>query len=162
DGAGTKMPLFDHARLVEALSKAAPASKLNASHLDVISAAPTDSGGTVTVRVGPDSVFVCDLNSYTCVPKSLPVAKPDELPSPDGTQSLGARSDNLWVRDVSDGKERQLTTDGLPYFSYGKSPDTSLTAIVAQRAKRPQSPVAAIWSPDGRKVVAARTDERSI
>jgi dipeptidyl aminopeptidase/acylaminoacyl peptidase len=72
-----------------------------------------------------------------------------------------ARGDDLWVRDLKSGAERQLTSDGEPYFSYVKPPDTSLTTL--PRMRNPALPrPRGTWSPDGRAFLGQRFDERAV
>ena len=87
--------------------------------------------------------------------KHGPLIKADKEPgviSPDKTKEVFVRDYNLWVRSLVDGKETQLTTDGIKDFGY--STDNagwvhSNRAVVA-------------WSPDSKKVATYKQDQRSV
>lgn len=84
-----------------------------------------------------------------------------ELPSPDRRWALRLVDDNLHVRDIAADTERRLTTDGAPLHGWGGSPGTNLEPVTQARSGRVPLPVAA-WSPDSRRIVAHRIDERSL
>jgi dipeptidyl aminopeptidase/acylaminoacyl peptidase len=70
--------------------------------------------------------------------------------SPDGKRAVFLRDWNLWVREISTGAEKQLTTDGVK--DYGYATDNagwihSEHAIVA-------------WSPDSKKLATFQQDQR--
>ncbi|HKV98698.1 MAG TPA: DPP IV N-terminal domain-containing protein, partial [Vicinamibacterales bacterium] len=72
--------------------------------------------------------------------------------SPDGTRGVFIRDWNLWVRDMSTGQEKALTTDGQKYFGYATDNagwSGSDRAIVS-------------WSPDSKKVATQQQDERQV
>ncbi len=72
--------------------------------------------------------------------------------SPDGTKAVFIRDWNLWVKDVSSGQERTLTTDGVENFGYATDNagwKTSANAVVK-------------WSPDSRKIATQQQDERLV
>ena len=72
--------------------------------------------------------------------------------SPDGSKSVFIKDFNLWVKDISTGKENQLTTDGVKDFGYATDNagwKHSDRAIV-------------LWSPDSKKVVTFQQDQRNV
>ncbi|AHG92394.1 peptidase S9B dipeptidylpeptidase IV domain protein (plasmid) [Gemmatirosa kalamazoonensis] len=72
--------------------------------------------------------------------------------SPDGRKGAFVKDWNLWVRDMTSGQERALTTDGTKWFGYAIDNagwSTSDRAMVA-------------WSPDSRKIATQQQDERSV
>ena len=72
--------------------------------------------------------------------------------SPDGKRAAFIRDWNLWVRDVSNGQEKPLTTDGVKDFGYATDNAgwvTSDRAIV-------------LWSPDSKKIATQQQDERKV
>ena len=83
------------------------------------------------------------------------------LISPDGRWAVSARDANLVLRDMDSGNERPLTDDGEPHYSYGKSPDSNTFAVTARVAGIPLPPMA-LWSPDSRRLLTARLDERRV
>jgi dipeptidyl-peptidase 4 len=159
---GQKTPAFDHQRLAVAALKAAPNSAIHADELNVVAIEPEGAAFRVKLRVLPNLTVSYELASYTCVNSLLPSNKPDELVSPDGHRAVFTRNDDLWIRDRNTGQERQLTTDGEPFFSYGKLSDHSFVTIPHLRNHSKIPPVGVAWSPDGKILVGTRTDERSI
>ena len=159
NAAGERSPLFDHRRLAEAL---APLAVSSAAHLEVIGVETRGPHRTVSVRLSPDLTARCDLETYRCEPKPVPPTRPDEIPSPDGSQAVFARENNPRLRHRGSGQQRQLTRDGEPFFAYGKLPDTSLTTVPVLRRHAPLAPVDVSWTPDGKKLIVGRKDERAI
>lgn len=94
--------------------------------------------------------------------EAAPVGPEGIIISPDGSLAVFARDHNLWVRQLSNSVERQLTKDGEEYFAYGKLPDNSLRTIPMRRATKPTAPVGVQWSPDSRRLLVTRTDERNV
>jgi dipeptidyl aminopeptidase/acylaminoacyl peptidase len=70
--------------------------------------------------------------------------------SPDGTKAAFIKDYNLWVKDLTTGKETQLTTDGVKYFGYA-----------TDNAGWKHSDKAILrWSPDSKKIATFQQDER--
>ncbi len=172
---GERRPLFDHQALASAVGEAL-ASQAGVDGPSDLEAPPTPTDlGLEGVAYDPenetltgmstasgDSVSLrCDLRAMSCEAVDTPTPEPGLLASVDGRLVALRRADNLYVRDVERGIERQLTTDGAPYYSYGAVPENSLTAIPSQKAGT-TPPLAATWSPDGRHLVTARLDERDL
>ncbi|HEY6953470.1 MAG TPA: DPP IV N-terminal domain-containing protein [Bacteroidota bacterium] len=72
--------------------------------------------------------------------------------SPDGKLEAFIRDWNLWVRNVSSGKEQQLTTDGEKNFGYATD---NAGWISSDRA-------ILLWSPDSKKIATQQQDERNV
>ncbi|MEO8452891.1 MAG: prolyl oligopeptidase family serine peptidase, partial [Gemmatimonadota bacterium] len=70
--------------------------------------------------------------------------------------------DNLFVREVATGRETQLTSDGAPYYSYGKLPESALITITRKKTGMVLPPTNSAWSPDGRYLIVPRVDERNV
>jgi hypothetical protein len=83
------------------------------------------------------------------------------LHSPDGRFAVSGRDSNLILRNMESGEERALTRDGEPGYAYGKSPDSNTFAVTARVAGIPLPPMA-IWSPDSRRLLTSRLDERRV
>ena len=83
------------------------------------------------------------------------------LLSPDGRLAVSGRDSNLILRSMGSGEERALTGDGEPAYAYGKSPDSNTFAVTARVAGIPLPPMA-IWSPDSRRLLTSRLDERRV
>ena len=72
--------------------------------------------------------------------------------SPDGKRAVFIRDYNLWVRELANGQEKQLTTDGVKDFGYATD-NAGWT-----RSDR----AIALWSPDSKKVATYQQDERKV
>jgi len=170
---GTKAPAFDNARLASALS-VATRQRVEAARLSVSEFRPDPGGGfSVTMRA---SKFHCDAAAMRCkaepappseeqipqkpggIPGSKPAARPaiarrhagEENLSPDKKLAAFIRDNNLWVKTVATGEEKQLTTDGV--LDYGYATDN---------AGWQHSDAAVLtWSADGRKIATFQQDQR--
>jgi dipeptidyl aminopeptidase/acylaminoacyl peptidase len=73
------------------------------------------------------------------------------------------RDSNLWLKEVKSGAEHQLTTEGTAHFAYGH---IHLQAddgrVRRRRAGEPEPLTGALWSPDGRYILALRHDLRNV
>jgi dipeptidyl aminopeptidase/acylaminoacyl peptidase len=72
--------------------------------------------------------------------------------SPDGKLGAFIKDDNLFVRDVASGQERQLTTDGVKDFGYATDN--------AGWAKSDRAIL--VWSPDSMKIATFQQDQRGV
>ncbi|MFN3651043.1 MAG: DPP IV N-terminal domain-containing protein [Armatimonadota bacterium] len=149
---GTRAPAFDHARLAEALSRAA-GTDYTADRLPFDRIALEENG--VRFNVG-EKGWKVDLTAFTAAeaePLPAPPAPEDRRrgpggrpagpPPPPGARRVVLRDHNLYFRE-RDGEEWALTTDGKADDSY------------EQRV---------YWSPDGKKLVAIQAvpgDERKV
>jgi len=77
---------------------------------------------------------------------------PEEVISPDGRYSAFIHNWNLWVREIKTGRQRALTTDGIPDFGY---------ATDNAGWKQSDKPILS-WSPDSRKIATFRQDQRHV
>lgn len=75
-----------------------------------------------------------------------------EVASPDGKKVAFIRNWNLWIRDVADKKETQLTTDGVK--DYGYATDNA-------GWKKSDRPIL-LWSPDSKKIATFQQDQRHV
>jgi dipeptidyl aminopeptidase/acylaminoacyl peptidase len=143
-------------------------TKVEAAKLGVTEYAEGANGG-FAVTTG-EGVFDCDAAVSACteepkppVPEETAEKKPgakkavigrrhaggDNL-SPDKKLAAFIRENNLWVRTVATGEERQLTTDGVEDFGYATDNagwQHSGGAIVT-------------WSADGKKIATFQQDQR--
>lgn len=103
------------------------------------------------------SLWRCNLQNYECTKVASSVKNDfsrnrNEEVSPDGTTSAFIKDYNLWVRDLSTGKETQLTTDGIKDFGY---------ATDNAGWKHTDGPILR-WSPDSRKIATFQQDQRKV
>ncbi len=73
-------------------------------------------------------------------------------PSPDGKRAAFIRDWNLWVRDLTTGQDRQLTTDGVKDFGYATD---NAGWIRSDRA-------IVLWSPDSKRIATFQQDDRPV
>jgi dipeptidyl-peptidase-4 len=81
---------------------------------------------------------------------------PEEARSPDGRWALVRKGYDVWLRSLTDGTERQITTDGVQRFSYGGQDG------LMQFRKLEPSRTVALWSPDSRRVAFEKVDDRGV
>jgi len=79
-------------------------------------------------------------------------------PSPDSTMEAFTRDGNLWVREIADGTERQLTSDGGGLISNGYASWVYYEEILG----RPSRYRAFWWSPDSRRIGFYRFDDSPV
>ncbi len=148
---GTKAPAFDTAALLESLNAAGLGGR-DATRLYFAGFEPDFDKNSAIVTVRGER-YECGLaQPYGCQKLA---AQPGEGPgvlSPDGTRAVFIRDWNLWVRDVSTGAERQLTTDGVENFGYATD----------NAGWKHSDQAIVIWSPDSRKVATFQQDQRAV
>src|ERR1700733_2303606 len=160
--AGVKSPAFDHAALARALSavlgdeRAGHASLASLTHVEL-----SDDLTHLTGQIDKKSVD-CNVKMLECRLFDTPAPAPELLRSPDGRRAALVRDDNLFVREMDTGDERQLTTDGAPFYSWAKLPDNSFNTLVRQKSAAKTPPYETYWSPDGRYLIAPHIDERKV
>jgi dipeptidyl aminopeptidase/acylaminoacyl peptidase len=95
--------------------------------------------------------YQCNIESYLCELTKNAIIK-NELVAPNGEQAVFIRQHNLWLRDLNDNSEKQLTTDGVENFGYS----TNNAGWV--RGKKP----VVKWSPDSKKLTTFKHDGRNV
>jgi hypothetical protein len=78
----------------------------------------SDTGGAEFMMVTPDGVRVPVSDQ---APDANTPTAPGMLVSPDGKWAVFTHDDNLVVRELKTGSDRKLTSDGEPYYSWGKA-----------------------------------------
>jgi dipeptidyl aminopeptidase/acylaminoacyl peptidase len=164
----TAAPAFDNAKLAAALSVAGK-KKVEAGKLGIAEYVAEYKGFAVTTRAGK---FHCDASVTKCTKEpeppteeattvkagTKPAAKAPagrrkagaENLSPDKSMAAFIRDNNLWVRTVATGAEKQLTTDGVTDFGYA-----------TDNAGWQHSDAAILtWSADGKKIATFQQDQR--
>lgn len=159
-GAVSRERAFDHPRLAAALSVAADTTyepwRLPFEHL-----AFSADLSEVRVQTDDSTAWSCDREGRACRPWEGHVEPPvDEDASPDGARVAFERDDDLWIRDAATGRERALTDDGDADVGWANHPEYRDYATHVRNAV-PRPPVTA-WSPDGRRILTHRLDERGV
>lgn len=138
--------LFDHKALADALAKATGKS-VEAGNLYLDWLSVDKSTGSLSFvfnkhnwQYAPGDGQLTDCGAVPVVPQRHWMEVDDEkeadpVASPDGRYTAYIREDNIWVREIATGKERQLSVDGTKGNYY--------SAYIR-------------WSPDGRKVAACK------
>ena len=158
--ANTRALLFDHARLAAVMSLAAD-STYDGDRLPFRAFRFGNDGDdetSIEFRAGRRQ-FACNIVKYTCAAKDTTYNESPFVLSPDKKWEAFVVRHDLYVRSRGGRDSVRLTTDGEEYFSYG------ILAIRPQQALRP-SPLGrrpnVRWSPDSKKLLVARQDERSV
>ena len=157
----TRGAAFDHARLAAALSMAADTSyvpnKLPFQEFEF-----TEGGDAIRFHLADSVRWTCDITEYQCAgPDSVPRHPRHEIRSPDGAWVAFQREENLWIRAVDGGEEVQLTDDGEQHYGYAVQPEGCCQEITTRRSGVEPPPVLE-WSPDSKRIVTHRYDERDV
>jgi len=139
-------PAFDHEDLAIALSEATGTS-FGAYELPIRALELVEGG--VRFRSGEYVWFCIPQGECTATTSITP---PASVVSPDGQQAAFIQDNNLWLRDLTSGQDRALTTDGFDDFGYA----TNNAGWV-----RSDRPVLA-WSPDSKKIATFQHDARGV
>lgn len=164
--ANAKRPLFDHYRLAAALSMAADTSyvpeKLPFESFDFV-----DRDEDRIEFTAAKKRFECNIREYQCeVGDTLPDSRPF-VESPDERWEAFVMDHNLYVRpsarQAAEGEEAppadtiQLTTDGEEFNGYGLNYPRP-NQVKNETPRRPS----VHWSPDSKKLLVQRTDQRGV
>jgi len=143
-----------------ALSKAAGKAYVH-NKLPFDSFELVDKGRAIQFDIEKES-WTCSLRTYECTKKEKPKENgQDELLSPDSRWTAFVKDHNLYVRSTETKEEEQLTDDGKPYYDYASHPESRTRAVTDRLFGRKLPPVA-IWSPDSKKLVTHRLDQRKV
>lgn len=150
----TRLAAFDHARLASALSTAT-GGRVEGARLPFRSFELSKDGRELTTMI-QNRRWRCDIEAYTCAPVNSEPPRADapdhSSVSPDGTWAVYIRDHNLWAKDLTTGRETQLTTDGIEHFGYA----TDNAGWV-----KSENPVVT-WSPDSRQIATFQHDARGV
>ena len=156
-----RRPAFDHSKLAAALTLAT-GTEYSANKLPFESFEFVDEGKAIQFEVEKNT-WKCDLVTYECVKAERIEIRPDELPSPDGRWVAFVKDYNLYVRLANTREEIQLSHDGEALYDYATPlPSPDLEVMVKEGKLAGKVPVAAIWSPDSKKLLSHRIDQRNV
>ncbi|NVM27123.1 MAG: DPP IV N-terminal domain-containing protein, partial [Desulfobacterales bacterium] len=156
-----RRPAFDHSKLAAALMLAT-GTEYSANKLPFESFDFVDEGKAIQFEV-EKTTWKCDLETYVCVKVERKERRPDELPSPDGRWVAFVKDYNLYVRSADTGEEIQLSHDGEALYDYATPlPSPDLEVMVKEGKLVGKVRVAAIWSPDSKKLLSHRIDQRNV
>lgn len=89
-------------------------------------------------------------------------ASPTESASPDGRWVAFRRGHDLWLRSTETGEESPLTTDGTADYCYAAVPDHAARRQALRAIGVHEPPVVVSWSPDSRRLLTYRLDQRGV
>ena len=118
---------------------------LTATGSEYVLVNPADGARTVNADLGKLGVST---GGTSLMSRPNPLA----VTSPDGTRETYIKDYNLWMRDLSSGKETQLTTDGVKDFGYATD---NAGWVHSDRA-------IAVWSKDSKKIATFQQDQRGV
>ncbi|MEX1011576.1 MAG: DPP IV N-terminal domain-containing protein [Balneolaceae bacterium] len=155
---GERTPAFDHERLASALGEATGRNhrplELPFNQYDLFG----EDLLTMRFRYGSRE-WECDLEEYLCSERQPDTPVPPGT-SPDGEWTAFVEGYNLFVRSNRTGEVLQLTSDGHEGYGYA-IPQPSPIQMVQEESMEVERSVQVRWSPDSRKLVTYRLDERS-
>ena len=159
DPASNKIqPAFDHEKLAAAISKEL-GRKIEAINLPLANLVSFEPGRALSFEL-EGYRWTCSLKNYSLKKEKISPRPANELPSPDGRWMAVARNFNLYLRSA-DGSEIQLTADGQENCGYGvEAPD--LGELLEAGDKPVISPIQAIWSPESKKLLTWKIDQRKV
>ncbi len=160
---GCKRVAFERGPVADALSLASGVA-VDARHLQVKAIELTAQDVVIVTVTVADRAFVCTLGPpITCSEVQAKASSDALAPSPDGKWAVFVRDSNLWLLDNTTGREMALTEDGMADFAYATAPDTWRSGhIPRSRASGTPSPFMVTWSPDSRRLIAPRIDQRHV
>ncbi|QGG51841.1 S9 family peptidase [Lysinibacillus pakistanensis] len=155
-----KKEAFDHEKLAKALSHSI-GKPFTSYDLPFDSFSYLKNEHSIQFSIEETS-WLCNLHQYEC--KMLETNKkilPHEICSPDGDWTVFTKDHNLYLRNLNTKEVKTLTIDGEPYYDYGSQPEASTSAIF-ERLYQQQPPPVALWSPNSKKIVSHRLDQRKV
>ena len=154
----TKALLFENARLAAAMSTARDTA-YDPGRMPFAAFKFTNDGTNVReIEFQANKKrFVCDITVYRCAVSDTLPSELTYLVAPDKKSEAFIAGNNVWIRPHGGRDSTQLTTDGVDYWGYGLTmPRPSDLRTPAPR--RPQIR----WSPDSKKLLVWRQDERRV
>ena len=151
-GQGQQNPLFEHARMAEAISGylQSPEAEVDFSRFSF-----DPESERIRSFSGQDESMACSIVTYICESVNetdRSGIRPTAAVSPDGKYEAFRRENNLWVRVIETDEEQQLTFDGVEDFGYA----TNNAGWV--KNDRP----VLLWSPDSKKIATFQHDGRGV
>jgi dipeptidyl aminopeptidase/acylaminoacyl peptidase len=146
----TKSPLFDHGKLAQALGKAL-SQELTPEQLD-LQGLNVDADLAV-MRFSYGSKHWVWQISEGLLDIGQSAAKSNAAISPDGKWQAITSNGNLFLRELSSGKQHALSSDGSPEFAYAMplvNPRLLISGVHATASEA----VDVSWSPDSSKIAS--------
>lgn len=153
---GTQNPAFDHQRLAESLTQEVSES-FDRWNLPFDEFSYANSSEAIRFEIGEDQ-YHCDLDSYVC--ERVAETESPAAESPDGRWVAYTDDYDLYVRNTQTQEIVQLTSDGEQRYSYGTA-TPSPKKRVEKGSQIVGDRVNVQWSPDSKKLMTYRLDQRS-
>ena len=154
---GEKRPAFDHERMADAVRALIPEEvPIPVEPYALPFPAIEFHDNAVRVAVLTKIVEV-SLDTYEV--KELGELRTAEVESPDGRYAVSVKEHNLYIRDTETNEERQLTTDGVEYYDYGSFTGGCSNLVMKENLGIDFPPLVS-WSPDSKRFVTHRLDQR--
>ena len=155
----TRSPAFDHLKVAASLSSAKDTTyKSNKLPFDSFQFVEKNKIRFYTKKTERWEV---DLNNYELIGPDSKQKVTNEVYSPDRSTVAFSRNENLWVRNLISGEEKQISKDGEEHFGYGVVAEGCCKEITNRRNDY-DPPATLSWSPDGKKIATHRYDERKV
>jgi dipeptidyl aminopeptidase/acylaminoacyl peptidase len=156
---GSREPAFDHSRLADSLARAMGRRvRPDSLPFDEFSFA---RGGGALEFTAADARWSCSLATYACTQsRREDEGAGTEVKSPDGRWVAYLDNHNLRLRSTQSGEVLRLTDDGERLNGYAASLPSPVQMVRSGGEDPPLRP-SATWSPDSRRLVAYRLDQRS-
>ena len=155
---GRQSAAFEFTAFQSALRAARSGTDVTDLRISEVSYDGHSSQATVDTAQGR---FLCDMPAIRCA-VTTPGFDAASVPAPDRQSIVFRRADNLWLRELASGGEKQLTSDGEPGFGYGDIDSwEDIEKVERRRNDRPDPLNGVVWSPNGRYIVALRQDLRA-
>jgi dipeptidyl-peptidase-4 len=149
----TKAAAFDQSRLASALNAVVAGGRIDPNRLPFQTVEYSKDMRAITLTAS-NRRWNCDLQTYQCAAidtaATAGTPPPNSSVSPDGRRAAFIRDYNLWMKDLTSGRETQLTTDGVKLFGYA----TDNAGWI--HSDRP----VLTWSDDSKKIATFQHDER--
>src|SRR5262245_57755535 len=155
---GTKAPAFNHAAVAAALTTAM-GKPVSAARLPFArDEGPGARGPAITFAADglsfsfdvENTRWTCDVQGRQCAADDRSRPVPNSELSPDGKYAAYIKDYNLWVRDLTTGADKALTTDGVKDYGYATD-NAGWTSSDRPVLK---------WSPDSKKIATFQQDQR--
>ncbi len=155
-----KSRAFDHNKLTKNLNRVT-GKKYSSTQLPFDTIEFKNDGTIMEFNIRKN-YWSCDLTTYECTKiKREPETPSNWLVSPDRQKALFIKDYNAYAIDLSTGKKIQLTKDGEKDNDYGSSPESNTFAITLRRLNMESPPIAS-WSPDSKKILIHKINQKSV
>ena len=176
---GKKRAAFDHAAVAEALvesgladsdDQAAEAdagaeagAEIDANKLPFTEFSFEEDRGAIEFSIDEKPVRCTLTEPVGCAPGEEDMPEPGLLVSPDGRLAAHTEAANLHLLDLAIGERTALTDDGEANNGYGLYYGNWKASFIPRlRSGERQVPMETEWSPDSKKLLATRLDDRHV